>query len=79
MGHSRWATHGEPSERNAHPHLDCKGEIAVVHSGIIENYQILKETVLSECVFKSDTDTEVIPHLIGLSLSGLCLTTPQAL
>ncbi len=65
IGHSRWATHGAPSEKNAHPHLDSKGEIAVVHNGIIENYQSIKEGFLSNCVFKSETDTEVIPHLIS--------------
>ncbi len=64
IGHTRWATHGAPSKKNAHPHLDCKGEIAVVHNGIIENYQSIKDGFLSNCAFKSETDTEVIPHLI---------------
>ncbi len=68
IGHTRWATHGVPSRRNAHPHFDCDGEIAVVHNGIIENFQALKEGPLSNCRFKSDTDTEVIPHLIHQSL-----------
>ncbi len=68
IGHTRWATHGAPSKKNAHPHLDGKGEIAVVHNGIIENYQSIKEGLLSNCVFKSETDTEVIPHLIHQTL-----------
>ncbi len=65
LGHTRWATHGPPSDRNAHPHLDCKGEIAVVHNGIIRNYASLREQ-LEEAGhrFRSETDTEVVAHLL---------------
>ncbi len=71
IGHTRWATHGEPCEINAHPHTDAKGEIAVVHNGIIENYRELKENLQAEGInFVSQTDTEVIVHLISKNYEG---------
>ena len=69
VGHTRWATHGEPSEINAHPHADCTGKIAVVHNGIIENYHELRDALEKKGHrFLSQTDTEVIPHLIEQEL-----------
>ncbi|MGD9014426.1 MAG: glutamine--fructose-6-phosphate transaminase (isomerizing) [Candidatus Omnitrophota bacterium] len=65
VSHTRWSTHGMPNRVNAHPHLDCKAEVAVVHNGIIENYAELKQRLIKEGhKFRSQTDTEVIPHLI---------------
>jgi glucosamine--fructose-6-phosphate aminotransferase (isomerizing) len=71
IGHTRWATHGEPSPVNAHPHCDCTGRIAVVHNGVITNYQKLREQLFAEGhILASQTDTEVIPHLIEKYYDG---------
>ena len=71
MGHTRWATHGAPSDRNAHPHTGCDGQFAVVHNGIIENYLALKDELQKEGhVFRSETDTEVVPHLLEKYYQG---------
>jgi glutamine---fructose-6-phosphate transaminase (isomerizing) len=81
IGHTRWATHGRPTEENAHPHRDCTGEIVVVHNGIIENYLELKHQLISEGhKFVTETDTEIIAHLIekyskGKSLEEAVLKT----
>ncbi|MGH9727224.1 MAG: glutamine--fructose-6-phosphate transaminase (isomerizing) [Candidatus Acidiferrales bacterium] len=71
IGHTRWATHGRPTEENAHPHRDCKGEIVVVHNGIIENYLELKQQLIQKGhKFLTETDTEVIAHLIEQNFNG---------
>ncbi|MBL0159745.1 MAG: glutamine--fructose-6-phosphate transaminase (isomerizing) [Bryobacterales bacterium] len=71
IGHTRWATHGRPTEENAHPHRDSKGDIVVVHNGIVENYLALKADLESKGhTFQTETDTEIIPHLIEELYSG---------
>src|SRR3954449_13336911 len=71
IGHTRWATHGRPTEENAHPHRDCKGNVVVVHNGIVENYLALKEQLQAEGhEFKTETDTEVIAHLVEKHFQG---------
>jgi glucosamine--fructose-6-phosphate aminotransferase (isomerizing) len=88
IGHTRWATHGAPTQVNAHPHVDCTGQIAVAHNGIIENFSELRQELEAKGhVFKSRTDTEVIPHLIeetlknnsSLSLADAVLETVKRL
>ena len=71
VGHTRWATHGKPSEQNAHPHVDCTGKIAVVHNGIIENFVMLRGKLeAAGHTFASETDTEVIAHLLEDAYEG---------
>ena len=71
IGHTRWATHGRPSEENAHPHRDCTGRIVVVHNGIVENYLMLKKKLIQEGhKFTTETDTEIIAHLVEKYLHG---------
>jgi glucosamine--fructose-6-phosphate aminotransferase (isomerizing) len=71
VGHTRWATHGKPSEENAHPHRDCSGRIVVVHNGIIENYRALRQKLVkSGHTMTSETDTEVIVHLVESHFKG---------
>ncbi|MCX7602309.1 MAG: glutamine--fructose-6-phosphate aminotransferase, partial [Meiothermus sp.] len=71
VGHTRWATHGAPTDPNAHPHMTEKGEIAVIHNGIIENYLPLKEGLIARGhTFSSETDSEVLAHLIEEKYQG---------
>jgi glucosamine--fructose-6-phosphate aminotransferase (isomerizing) len=75
VGHTRWATHGKPSDENAHPHLDCSRKFAVVHNGIIENYAALRAQLINEGhTFTSETDTEVLAHLIERHYTGDLVT-----
>lgn len=72
IGHTRWATHGKPSSRNAHPHLSCKKDIAVVHNGIVENYLALKQFLTDKGhAFRSETDTEALAHLVEFFYKGV--------
>jgi glucosamine--fructose-6-phosphate aminotransferase (isomerizing) len=79
IGHTRWATHGAPTEENAHPHRDCEGTVALVHNGIIENYLELKHELAAEGHrFRTETDTEVIAHLVEKYLSGNGRSAPAS-
>lgn len=79
IGHTRWATHGEPSSTNSHPHTDCSGKFAVVHNGIISNFQKLRQQLIAEGhVFTSETDSEVIPHMIEKYYDGVLEEAVQA-
>ena len=79
MGHTRWATHGAPTDRNAHPHLDCTGRVAVIHNGIIENFQSLQARLeKAGHTMTSETDTECVAHLIEEKLAGGARSLPDA-
>ena len=78
IGHTRWATHGRPSEENAHPHTDCAGDLVVVHNGILENYLDIKGRLLEDGhQFRSETDTEVLAHLVEHHLKRPDGSTPR--
>src|SRR6476469_6803653 len=71
IGHTRWATHGGPTDRNAHPHTDSSGRVAVIHNGIIENFSTLRKQLEANGVeMRSDTDTEVVAHLLGQAFAS---------
>ncbi|MET0800978.1 MAG: glutamine--fructose-6-phosphate transaminase (isomerizing) [Actinomycetota bacterium] len=79
MGHTRWATHGAPTDRNAHPHLDCTGRVAVIHNGIVENFQALRTRLEKQGhTLVSETDTEAVAHLIEEILRGSDVSVPDA-
>lgn len=80
IGHTRWATHGQPNDVNAHPHSDCTGQLAVIHNGIVENFEELRDDLRARGhIFKSETDTEVIAHLIEDEFEDRGASTPLAL
>src|SRR5215510_4020782 len=80
ISHTRWATHGKVTDENAHPHFDATGKLGLVHNGVIENYQALKDELLrnGDTNFRSDTDTEVLAHLIGKIYNDSCASTVDA-
>ena len=80
VSHTRWATHGKVTDENAHPHFDASGKLALVHNGVIENYQALKEQLIQDgdTNFRSETDTEVLAHLIGKLYDESCASTADA-
>jgi glutamine---fructose-6-phosphate transaminase (isomerizing) len=80
ISHTRWATHGKVNDENAHPHFDASGKLALVHNGVIENYQTLKDELIrsGDTKFRSDTDTEVLAHLIGKLYDDSCASTVDA-
>jgi glutamine---fructose-6-phosphate transaminase (isomerizing) len=80
ISHTRWATHGKVTDENAHPHFDATGKLALVHNGVIENYQALKDELIraGDTKFRSDTDTEVLAHLIGKLYDDSCASTVDA-
>ena len=77
VSHTRWATHGKVTDENAHPHFDASGKLALVHNGVIENYQTLKDELIrsGDTNFRSETDTEVLAHLIGKLYDESCANT----
>ena len=80
ISHTRWATHGKVNDKNAHPHTDASGKLALVHNGVIENYQALKDELIrsGDTNFRSDTDTEVLAHLVGKLYNDSCASTVDA-
>ncbi|HWG62909.1 MAG TPA: glutamine--fructose-6-phosphate transaminase (isomerizing) [Streptosporangiaceae bacterium] len=77
LGHTRWATHGAPTDVNAHPHADCTGQLAIVHNGIIENFAALRQQISARHVLKSDTDTEIVAHLLEEEMAAAQELSPS--